>query len=157
MIVFDLRCAKNHEFEAWFRDNDTFKAQAENGQVPCPVCGSTKVGKALMAPFVANAKKKADTANATLPVPADGGPVQKAAMESQKAGEVRKALREMRETIEKNFDYVGGGFAEEARKIHYGESEERNIYGETSDDEAKALHDEGVKVSRIPWLPKENS
>ena len=121
MIVFDLKCRKDHIFEAWFRDNVTFDEQVEAGVVACPVCGTKKVEKALMAPHVA------------------------------------KGGRELRRQVEENCDYVGPTFAEEARKIHYGESDERNIYGETSNEEAKALDDEGVKVQRIPWLPRENS
>ena len=79
-------------------------------------------------------------------------------VEAQAAtAEVRQALTKLRETVEENFDYVGLGFAEEARKIHYGETETRNIYGETSQDEAKTLDEEGIEVSRTPWLPRENS
>jgi len=77
--------------------------------------------------------------------------------DSEKAGELRRMLRELREHVERNCDYVGGEFAEEARRIHYGESDARGIYGETSDDEAKALEDEGIDVARVPWLPRENS
>ena len=148
MIVFDLKCAKGHLFEAWFRDGATFEAQAKAGEVPCPTCGSTKVEKALMAPSLSGAKKKAE------PKPVMSA---KAAKESQNAAEVRKALTKLRQTVEENFDYVGQGFAEEARKIHYGETETRNIYGETSQEDAEALDDEGIEVSRIPWLPPENS
>jgi hypothetical protein len=77
--------------------------------------------------------------------------------DSEKAGELRRMLRELREHVENNCDYVGGEFAEEARRIHYGESDPRGIYGETSDDEAKSLEDEGIEVARVPWLPRENS
>ena len=148
MIVFDLKCAKDHVFEAWFRDSATFQDQAKAGKVPCPICGSTKVEKALMAPSLAGARKKDE------PKPVMSA---KAAKESQKATEVRQALTQLRQTVEENFDYVGQEFAEEARKIHYGETETRNIYGETSQEEAKSLDDEGIEVSRIPWLPRENS
>ena len=147
MIVFDLKCAKGHVFEAWFRDSASFEAQAVKGDVPCPTCGSTKVSKALMAPNVAGAKKKDSQSEMTT----------KAAMETKKAAEARKALQELRKTVEDNFDYVGSNFAEEARKIHYGESDSRDIYGETSEKEAKELNDEGVTVQRIPWVPRDNS
>ena len=70
---------------------------------------------------------------------------------------MRQALRELRRHVEDNCDYVGTQFAEEARKIHYGEAEERNIYGESSDEDAVSLNEEGIKVQRIPWLPRENS
>jgi hypothetical protein len=146
MILYDLRCEKGHTFEAWFRDSRTYEAQVAAGEVPCPTCGATRVEKALMAPNVSGAKKKDPEA---LPT--------KAAMETKQAAEVRKALLEMREKVEENFDYVGDRFAEEARKIHYGETDSRNIYGETTPEEAKSLDDEGVEVQRIPWLPRNDS
>lgn len=148
MIVFDLRCEKDHLFEVWFRDSATCDQQLGAGEVPCPACGATKVEKALMAPGLAGSKKKDDPKPA---VPA------KVAMENQQATELRKALVEMRKTVEENFDHVGGAFPEEARKIHYGEAEARNIYGESSPQEAQELTDEGIEVSAIPWLPRENS
>ncbi len=140
MIVFNLKCRNDHVFEAWFRDNATFDKQGAAGDLGCPVCGSKKVEKALMAPHVAK-----------------GGRAEEAARETAKAAQAKKALTELRRQVEENCDYVGPTFAEEARKIHYGESDERNIYGETSNEEAKALNEEGVKVQRIPWLPRENS
>ncbi len=140
MIVFNLKCRRDHIFEAWFRDNVTFDDQVAAGVVDCPVCGSKKIEKALMAPHVAK-----------------GGRAEAAAQETAKVAQAKKALTELRRQVEKNCDYVGPTFAEEARKIHYGESDERNIYGETSNEEAKALDEEGVKVQRIPWLPRENS
>jgi hypothetical protein len=146
MILYDLRCPKGHTFEAWFRDSGTYEAQAAAGEVPCPTCGSTKVEKALMAPNVSGAKKKHQEA---LPT--------KATMETKQAAEMRKALVDMRQKIEDNFDYVGGGFAEEARKIHYGEADSRNIYGETTSEEASSLDDEGIEVQRVPWLPRNDS
>ena len=78
-------------------------------------------------------------------------------METAEAGKVRRALAELRDKIERDFDHVGPKFAEEARKIHYGETEHRNIYGETTAEEAKDLADEGIEVSRIPWIPKDDS
>ncbi len=146
MILYDLRCRKGHVFEAWFRDSGTYEAQVSAGEVPCPTCGTTKVEKSLMAPNVAGTKKRDRDAVPT-----------KAAMETKEAAEMRKALVEMRNKIEADFDYVGANFAEEARKIHYGETDSRSIYGETSQDEAKALDEEGIEVQRIPWLPRDNS
>lgn len=140
MIVFDLRCRKAHVFEAWFRDSASFEAQAKAGKVQCPVCGSKKVEKALMAPNLATGEGR-----------------EMAVVDTEKAAEVRQKLKEIRQHVEDNCDYVGAQFAEEARKIHYGEEEARGIYGETSDDEAKALEEEGVPVQRVPWLPRENS
>ena len=93
--------------------------------------------------------------------PVSGAPVSgattKAMREVEQSAKMRRALQELRRQVEESFDYVGPEFAEEARKIHYGETDERPIYGETSEEEAEALEEEGVSVSRIPWLPRENS
>ena len=135
MILFDLRCKDGHAFEAWFRDGAAYEDQAAAGDLACPVCGSVEVTKALMAPAL-NSRPKVD---------------------AEKAAEAMRLWRRVQSHIEKNFDHVGPKFAEEARKIHYGETDARGIYGETSDDEAKALTDEGIEVARVPWLPRENS
>ena len=144
MILYNLKCRKDHGFEAWFRDSATYDQQVEAGEVRCPVCGSKKVEKAPMAPRVSGGRSRS--------LPAADSP-----QESGKAVAMRKALNELRRHVEDNCDYVGKQFAEEARKIHYGESEERNIYGESSEDDAVSLREEGIKVQRIPWLPRENS
>ena len=136
MIVFDLRCGKEHVFEAWFPDSKTFERQAKKGQVTCPVCGDTKVEKALMAPNISTGRKK------------------DAEKEKAQAAKVMQALSEVRRQVEENCDYVGPQFAEEARKIHYGETEERGIYGEATKEESKELADEGIEVGVIPWVPR---
>ena len=122
MILYNLRCAKDHEFEAWFKDSASYDEQAAAGEVSCPMCGSKKVGKAIMAPRLSSSAKKSNT-----PMPT--------------AAEVRtqyvQALREVRRQVEENCDYVGPNFASEARKIHNGEVEERNIYGEATPEETK--------------------
>lgn len=140
MILYNLKCRKGHGFEAWFRDSATFDRQAENGEVRCPECGAKKVEKAPMSPRVSGGRSRGTKVGA-----------------AHKAVAARTALKELRRQVEENCDYVGPEFAEEARKIHYGETEERSIYGESSDQDAKALTDEGVKFQRIPWLPRENS
>lgn len=137
MIKFELRCADGHGFEGWFRDGATYDAQVAGHEVACPVCGSTDVSKALMAPRIAK-----------------GGPSPEE-IRAAKA-KVVETLREMRKEIEANAEYVGPSFAEEARKIHYGETETKAIYGEASDAEAEALRDEGIDFARIPWLPPTN-
>jgi hypothetical protein len=142
MILFDLKCAKGHVFEAWFRDGGTANRQMAGRKVSCPECGNVKVGKAPMAPRIG---KKGDKPAAP--------PSEMAAM----SGKIRKDLDELRVKVEANCDYVGGRFAEEARKIHYGETDPRGIYGETSKDEAQELAEEGVEFARIPWLPRHNS
>jgi hypothetical protein len=131
MILFDLRCANGHDFEAWFRDSATYDQQAEAGAVSCTICGDTDISKALMAPAVTTRAK----------------------IDDKQAAMVLKKWREIQSQIEKNFDHVGRQFPEEARKMHYGEAEKRSIYGEATREEAKELHDEGIAVSQVPWLP----
>jgi len=149
VILYDLICNKDHVFEVWFRDAAACEAQLAAGALACPTCGSTMVDKALMAPSLAKAKAPPEVKPPKLAT--------KAAMETEEAGKVRRALTELRDKIEKDFDHVGPQFAEEARKIHYGEAENRNIYGETSAEEAQDLTEEGIDISRIPWLPREDS
>lgn len=144
MIVYDLKCRKNHVFEAWFRDSAAFDEQAAASKVVCPTCGSKKVEKAPMAPRLS----KGDVADPSST---------KAAVETGQAGAAMTFMRELRQKVEENCDYVGSDFAEEARKIHYGETAPQNIYGETSDKEADALRDEGVSFGRIPWAPRQDS
>jgi hypothetical protein len=134
MISFNLRCGKDHVFEAWFKDGKTYDRQARQGRVSCPVCGDSTIEKAPMAPNIASGVSRK---------PSQGG--------AGRAAELRETLNKLRTEIEKNFDYVGENFAEEARKIHYKESEQRGIYGEASDQEAESLQDEGIEFNRIPW------
>jgi len=142
MIVYDLRCRKGHGFEAWFRDSAAYDEQAAAGKVTCPTCGSRRVEKAPMAPRVAKAR------GSDSPAPDQ---------EEKMQGALMRAAREIRRKVEESCDYVGPEFAEEARKIHYGETDARGIYGETSDDEARDLHDEGVEFGRIPWPTRQDS
>ena len=136
MIVYQLTCEDGHEFESWFRDAATFDRHARAGKVDCPTCGSTRVAKAPMAPR-----------------PMKNSPSREAATVRARevAQEFRKAVETVRAHVEKNCDYVGPRFPEEARRIHYGETEERGIYGEASDAAAAELAEEGISVARIPW------
>ena len=135
MIRYDLRCTNGDEFEAWFGSIADFDAQAEKGQLYCPHCGTSHVEKAPMAPAVVTGRKK----------------------EARKQRAVAMAMAsKVREHIKDNFDYVGDKFAEEARKIHYGESDKRGIYGETSEEEAEELAEEGIEFGRLPWIPRGN-
>jgi hypothetical protein len=153
MIVFNLQCAKKHGFESWFKDGAAFERQAKRGLVECPYCGSNKVEKALMAPRLSGTKKSRKRADAPENLPAALGPDPATA----KAAELHRQMAELRQHIEKNFDPVGDKFAEEARKIHYGEIEKRNIYGQTSAQEAQELLDEGIEFAPVPWVPDKNA
>src|SRR5689334_22071510 len=152
MILYQLRCAKDHEFEAWFKDGQTCERQLARKTVECPSCGNRKVSKALMAPRIGSSEKKQQSAN--LPV---APKVENQHPMSVMASAMRRHLQEVRTRVEANCDYVGNKFAEEARKIHYGESEVRGIYGEASDQEHQGLVEEGVEVARIPWLPRSDA
>ncbi|MCH8002089.1 MAG: DUF1178 family protein [Proteobacteria bacterium] len=161
MILYDLRCRRGHVFEAWFRDSAAYDDQVEAGEVACPTCGSKKVEKAPMAPRLAKgglSKGSGETGEAQR-AEARTAETEHAEAETAKAetAKAAEALRGLRRKVEDNFDYVGPQFAEEARKIHYGEADAHNIYGETSDEEAKELRDEGVAFTRIPWAPRQDS
>ena len=141
MIRFSLSCEHDHEFEAWFRSNDDFDTQKKRGFVECPSCGSSKVEKALMAPAVSTGRKREKIALAMG--------------EQQK--KVMAQLKEMSEKIRENADYVGDKFAEEARKIHFGEADARGIYGEATPDEARSLAEDGVGFMPIPVFPEDRN
>ncbi|MEQ8695294.1 MAG: DUF1178 family protein [Bauldia litoralis] len=154
MIRYTLKCDQGHDFEAWFRNSATYDDQASAGEVRCPDCGSVKVSKALMAPAVARGRSSAPVVNtpqppAPAPEPGDA--------RVHYAGKVREMLVEMRRHIESNADYVGNKFADEARKIHSGEADERSIYGEATEDETEALKEEGIEFGQIPWVPKDDA
>lgn len=147
MICFSLLCANEHGFEGWFRDGATFERQAADGSIACPSCGDTAVRKALMAPAVVRSSSRAVTAPESAKPPADMPDHVKAAM-------MVAMLRKLREHVEKNFENVGERFPEEARRIHYGDAEEREIYGQASPDEAKELVEEGIAVRLLPDVPE---
>ncbi len=136
MIKYQLLCDDEHEFEGWFRDSADFDAQSEDGLVECPVCGSPDVRKAVMAPAIS---RRSNARSKRL-------------VEIER--DVEKAVHRARDYVEKNFDYVGEQFPEEARKIHYGEAEERGIYGEASGKEVRELVKEGVEIAPLPDIRK---
>ena len=128
MILYSLRCGRDHEFEAWFRDGATYDAQVSAGEIACPECGDAEIEKAPMAPRVARSRSE--------PSPTD----------------VRRLLQQIRKHVETNCDYVGDKFAAEVRKIHEGEADSREIYGEATDEEHRELAEDGIEVHRIPWV-----
>ncbi len=150
MIVFDLKCPGEHVFEGWFADSATFKQQVEAGEVMCPVCRSAEITKALMAPNVAT-RSSASKGEETAPVPATDTVT--LAKQKEEAGKVMAVMRAVKDHVEKNFDNVGPKFADEARKIHYGDTEKRNIYGKATRKEAKDLKDEGIDFGELPDVP----
>jgi len=158
MIHYQLRCTttgEEHAFDGWYKDSAAFETLVKAGLVECPVCGGAEVGRALMAPAIP--KKGRPARNAAGPAPAPPAPEAPPAQAPAAAGpmpaQLRAMLQRLRTEVERNCDYVGADFAEEARRMHRGESERRGIFGETSDSEAEALHEEGISVARIPWVP----
>lgn len=155
MIHYDLHCSQDHAFDGWFKDSAAFERLAKRKLVECPHCGDVKVERSLMRPAVA----KRAALPAPMPGPAPAAALQSPARPAEMAGgrlpaHMRAMLQKMRAEVEKHCDYVGPQFADEARKIHRGESEKRGIYGEASPDQAEALADEGIQVSQIPWVPR---
>jgi len=141
MIRYALICDHDHGFEAWFGSSADYDDQAARGLVECPVCASTAVTKQIMAPSVAGTKKTALAAD----------------MAAKMQTMMMEAAREVRAHVERNFDYVGDAFAREARDIHEGRSEKREIYGEATAAEVKKLKDDGVPCAPLPALPPESS
>ena len=139
MIKYSVRCGKDHVFEAWFKDSATFDVQSKSGDIVCPQCGNNLIVKAPMAPRIVKSQQS---------------DVSHESRAREVAERILEAAVEMRKEVEENCDYVGDHFADEARKIHYGEADERGIYGEASDEETQKLDDEGIDVIKLPNVRK---
>lgn len=160
MILFALKCAAGHEFEAWFRDNAAYDRQQRRNLIYCPECGSDQVEKALMAPRLGRSHDRAlavPAAESGGGEPAESREADLPNKEPPSPAQVRHALQVLRRHIERTCDDVGKGFAEEARRIHNGEAEARGIYGEATPSEQKALLEDGIEVASIPWVPSSDA
>ena len=189
MIRYALHCDEGHAFESWFQNSAAYDKQSKRALINCPVCGTAKVEKAIMAPRLAQgfaphqAESGAIAPQPPAPSPQPGltphpplsstppstaagegsggapaiPPKTPVAMMSPVERELRQKLKELRDHITRNASYVGTKFPEEARKIHYGETEHRSIYGEASPDEAKELHEEGIEFHPLPVLPDDQN
>lgn len=143
MICYSLRCGSEHVFEAWFKDSAGYDEQRAVGEVACPVCGDNEIVKAPMAPAVARkGNRKPDLAAKRT----------EDKRTEELTREVVESIERLRNHVEENCEYVGDTFPEEARKIHYGETEERGIYGEASLEDAAALGEEGIEVYNLPKI-----
>ncbi len=145
MILYQLRCHRGHDFDAWFLDGATYDSQSASGDVTCPFCGTAEVAKAPMAPNIARGHTDA--------------PLRSSAEETRAkkvAERILDAVDILRGEVEENSDYVGDEFADEAKRIHSGETEERGIYGEATDEEAEELDEEGVGYFRFPFSRRRN-
>lgn len=159
MIHYQLRCSADHTFDGWFRDSGAFDAQSKAGLLACPACGGSDVKRALMAPAVGKKRsgpRQVEPAEqpATSEVAAKPAPSAPALAGGSLPDGLRAMLQKMRAEVEKRCDYVGDGFAEEARKIHNGESAARGIYGEATPEEAEQLADDGIEIAQLPWVPR---
>ena len=177
MIKYQLVCDQKHEFEGWFQGSAAYVEQAANGLLRCPLCDSDQVKRALMTPNLASPKRRKSTDPSAVD-PTTSAPVAPAPVPSslppagQTAGQGRAAvmpseqvqafgvalaeLRQLRQKIIKDCRDVGDNFAEEARKIHYGEAEAEGIYGQATREERAALKDEGIEIFDMPWVPSDN-
>lgn len=151
MIRFALQCADGHRFESWFQSGASFERLKSAGHLSCAVCGGARVEKAIMAPAVS--ARGADAAP-SAPVPAAPAPE---SLLSAPSGPLEAALRQLRAHVEANAENVGARFADEARAIHDGETDERAIYGQATQDEARALIEDGVEISPLPWTVRRDS
>ena len=166
MIKYQLICDKSHEFEGWFGDSAAFESQQEAGLLTCPVCGSADVCRALMAPNLASPKtRKTDLAEQQPSAQPETqlqpqAPQQASAAlptaAARKMQELMSEMRALQTKIREECRDVGNDFADEARKIHYGEVEPEGIYGQATAEEREALDEEGIEIMDMPWLPKDN-
>lgn len=158
MIRYTLRCEQSHAFESWFQSSAAYETQVKRKLVTCPVCGSVKVEKAIMAPQIVGKKgREKIAAPVEAPVSAETPATESTSLMLAQERELRAKIKELRDHIVKNADNVGERFPNEARAMHYGDKEHRPIYGEASPDEARALIDEGVEVSPLPTLPEDRN
>jgi len=176
VIHFALRCREaGHRFDGWFRSNSDFEAQSERGLVECPACGSHQIEKALMRPALARGGSARDAIDEVAApaasqdnpptVPSPAGPPAQAPQRpptltnlpepSAAVAQAFKVLQELSRKVRTEADYVGSSFAEEARKIHYGETEARQIYGEASKKDVESLREEGIAALPLVPLPED--
>ncbi len=148
MIRYDLICEGGHEFDGWFSNSAAFDAQSRKGLVSCIHCGSAKVEKQVMAPGIPVKSNRRSEPQAKPVLAATVDPRQQ---------KLVQMMRELRKAVEENAEYVGDKFAEEARKIHYDETEKRGIYGETTAQDAEALIEEGIEIHPLPVLPEDGN
>jgi hypothetical protein len=144
VIKYSLKCAQAHEFEAWFASIASYDDQAGSGEVRCPECGTRDVAKSVMAPHVSGRAREAEGKCPAPPAPRTGA-------------ELTQFLREVRRVLVAASEDVGARFPEEARRIHYGETEVRGIHGTASGEEARALAEEGIEIVALPLLPEDSN
>ena len=175
MIKFTLNCADQHAFECWFPNSESLSRQLGLKLVDCPICGSVDVIRPLSAPNLLTPKTRSRSATPDHIDPSQivSGQTDADERQRQQTKQVRRPvtsgvavpptsdvmrsmLRDMQKLVERDFTHVGDNFAAEARKIHLGEAEAENIYGQCTPDEQAELEEEGITVGVLPWLPPDN-
>ena len=158
MIHYQLQCSKAHEFDGWFSDSAGYENQAARGLITCPICADTSIRRALMAPSLGRGNAQQIRSSDQAAEPAAMEPVTPdrsvAVSAPRMPDHVRAMLQRVRAEVERNCDYVGQSFADEARRMHRGESDRRGIYGETTPEQAESLSDEGIEFGSVPWIPR---
>ena len=139
MILYQLKCSTDHQFEAWFRDGAAYDVQCADGHINCPFCGDNHISKAPMAPHLGKRRSNAGSSETRA---------------EEFAERMLQAVGQIQTHVEENCEDVGERFADEAKRIHYGEAEERGIYGQATDDEASELDEEDIEYFRLPFLPR---
>lgn len=145
MIKYRLHCPELHEFEAWFSNITNYENQTKSGHLSCPICGSSRISKAIMAPAITRSSKKSPESKISPK------------LDKKKSQELGDLVRKLHTALKKNAEYVGPRFPEEARRIHYDETSPRGIYGEATSQEVSELNEEGIEVLMIPKLPEDNN
>ncbi|MCY4542386.1 MAG: DUF1178 family protein [Rhodobacteraceae bacterium] len=147
MIKFSLNCENSHSFDSWFKSSDAFESLSSTQMLSCPICGSSVVGKSIMAPRIGKHQGAADEPAQTSPT----------ADPTERNANLEKAIVKLKLEVERTSDYVGRRFVEEARAMHSGELPSRSIYGEARMHEARELAEEGIGVMPLPWLSATNT
>ena len=140
MIKYKLKCHNKHDFESWFSNSGEFDKLNKKNLLECIYCSSKKINKSIMAPMISNLKKKNEQ-------------IEKI---NKNLKNEKNKLLQLRQYIEKNFDYVGKDLSRKVRKIYYDKESKKAIYGTTTPDERKELADEGIDLLSIPWVNKDN-
>ena len=140
MIKYNLNCEQEHEFESWFSDSKEFEKLIKKNLVECIYCKSKKIEKSIMSPKVSRLNSKKNFAS----------------VDQNELKTIKKDLIKIRKFVEKNFRYVGSNFFKEVKEVHFNNKKSNHIYGVTTEDQRKELSEEGIELTTIPWLKKDN-
>ena len=137
MIKYNLKCKNKHEFESWFLDSKEFEKLKLKKMIECTLCGTKSIEKSIMSPNISSKEQE-----------------EKNLKSSNNIKKIRDDLLKMRNFVEKNFEYVGKNFPKEVRNIYYDKRKNKNVYGNTTEEEAEELREEGIELTTIPWIDK---